>query len=805
MNKLIVSIFALFLWVTISAAQVPLNPAHYNVADLPAANLNLNKVVTVDDGVDQTDCTVGGGSAPKHPCVSNGTTWIPYGDGTGAGGAVTGVSGTTPIHSSGGTTPNISIDDAVADGATKGAPAFNASDFDAVAGVISLDITNAQAADTSHKGFLTATDWNTFNSKISACGNPTALVGLTAINGSASTCMRSDGAPALDQNIAPTWTNTHIFGTTVRLTSTGADYLEVKPRAFFGNTAVPFSYDASDVAPIHVYHTVTNPNLSSHQDGIVIWNYVNTATNVLTTQDVYGMRVEVADVSASTGNLFGIQGIRPYVLHQSSTATLQQLLNYNGRTRNQGTLTTMWGVNMAMENTGTITGDAMSYRAVGINNSGTISGNFYHYLVDTPLAFGTVTGNVYGFYSADLSGHARGWNLYSVGASSRHYIAGKLGIGTTTLSEALNVTGNISLSGTITGTWNGNIIGLAYGGSGSNLSATGGTGQVLKQTTAGGVVTVGTVGASELSGLGSGVAAWLASATSANLRAAMTDETGTGQLVFATSPSLVTPSLGVATATSINKITLTAPATGATLTLSDGTTTVVTGGGTLALGGFTFTVPGNRNRVLTTRTITEGAGLAGNTYDLSANRTLAMGTPSTLTVATTNSASGTTHSHAITTSSNPGAAASILASTSGGALTLVRLNTDTLADKSGGNLTIAPAGDLIFDPTGNDLLPTTNYDLNIGALDKKYLTLHAAELWVETLVAQNTLATIGGRVVVAPTTPLSADLAPAGTTITTKYNNLNNGDRVYLEANGKVEFMAVASSAGGAPGRTPTL
>jgi len=79
-----------------------------------------------------------------------------------------------------------------------------------------------------------------------------------------------------------------------------------------------------------------------------------------------------------------------------------------------------------------------------------------------------------------------------------------------------------------------------------------------------------------------------------------------------------------------------------------------------------------------------------------------------------------------------------------------------------GDLTIAPAGDVIFDPAGDDILPTTNYDLNIGALSKKYLTIHAAELWVETLVAQDTIATIGGRVLVGPTTMLAVDLA-AGT------------------------------------------
>ena len=47
-----------------------------------------------------------------------------------------------------------------------------------------------------------------------------------------------------------------------------------------------------------------------------------------------------------------------------------------------------------------------------------------------------------------------------------------------------------------------------------------------------------------VSGLGTGVATFLATPSSANLIAAVTDETGTGSLVFATSPTLVTPALG---------------------------------------------------------------------------------------------------------------------------------------------------------------------------------------------------------------------------------------------------------------------
>jgi hypothetical protein len=47
-----------------------------------------------------------------------------------------------------------------------------------------------------------------------------------------------------------------------------------------------------------------------------------------------------------------------------------------------------------------------------------------------------------------------------------------------------------------------------------------------------------------VSGLGTGVATFLATPTSANLAAAVTNETGSGALVFATSPTLVTPALG---------------------------------------------------------------------------------------------------------------------------------------------------------------------------------------------------------------------------------------------------------------------
>jgi len=124
--------------------------------------------------------------------------------------------------------------------------------------------------------------------------------------------------------------------------------------------------------------------------------------------------------------------------------------------------------------------------------------------------------------------------------------------------------------------------------------------------------------ATGISNLGANVATFLTSPSSANLRLALTDETGTGSAVFATTPTLVTPVIGAATGTSLvlssfNAVSAAAPtiASAATITPTtpivfiSGVAAIVTitastpisaGGGAITLiptGIFTWTTAGN--------------------------------------------------------------------------------------------------------------------------------------------------------------------------------------------------------------------
>jgi hypothetical protein len=113
--------------------------------------------------------------------------------------------------------------------------------------------------------------------------------------------------------------------------------------------------------------------------------------------------------------------------------------------------------------------------------------------------------------------------------------------GTVTSVSGTGTVNGISLSGTVTTSGN-----LTLGGTLSNVSLT---------TQVTGTLPAGN-GGTGITSLGAGVATFLGTPSSANLASAVTDETGSGALVFATSPTLVTPVLGTPSSGTLSSCTV---------------------------------------------------------------------------------------------------------------------------------------------------------------------------------------------------------------------------------------------------------
>lgn len=132
-----------------------------------------------------------------------------------------------------------------------------------------------------------------------------------------------------------------------------------------------------------------------------------------------------------------------------------------------------------------------------------------------------------------------------------------------------------------------------------------------------------------VSGLGSGIATFLATPSSANLATAVTGETGSGALVFATSPTLTTPDIGTPSAGVLTNCTGTA----AGLTAGNATTAAA-----VAVGGIT----GLGSGVATWLTTPSSTNLAAAVTGETGSGALVFATSPTLTTPTLGVATATT-------------------------------------------------------------------------------------------------------------------------------------------------------------------
>lgn len=206
----------------------------------------------------------------------------------------------------------------------------------------------------------------------------------------------------------------------------------------------------------------------------------------------------------------------------------------------------------------TVSGGVISSTLASLTNGGTpiLSGTSGRVLFDNAGVLGekdiTGTGNVVLQTSPTFLGHPTIEGTTTTGATG----TGNLVFGTSPSISGLTVTGSFTATGLVKNadltnsstTVNGQVCTL-----GSTCTVTASSTNM-------------TVGSTTVTGGTSGRVLY----DNAGVLGEMTTSGSGTQLALTNSPSFVTPDLGTATANSINKVSITAPATGATLTVADG-------------------------------------------------------------------------------------------------------------------------------------------------------------------------------------------------------------------------------------------
>jgi hypothetical protein len=227
--------------------------------------------------------------------------------------------------------------------------------------------------------------------------------------------------------------------------------------------------------------------------------------------------------------------------------------------------------------TGAVVGASTDYSSVGLTNTAIGASS------PSTGAFTTVTASS----TIAATGAVTGSNLSgtNTGDQTITLTGGVTGSGTGSFAATVvtnaNLTGDVTSVGNATTLTNAPVIAkvlTGYVSGAGTVAATDSILQAIQKLNGNDATNANLTGA--VTSVGNATS--LGSFSSANLSAALTDETGSGAAVFATSPTLVTPNIGVATGTSLaaalnGSLGATTPSTVAATTLSASSTGLVTG------------------------------------------------------------------------------------------------------------------------------------------------------------------------------------------------------------------------------------